>query len=156
MVKVGVRKDSVDSTTHRAQFCHARLLNVHSARKVSVAVEQASRAIQCVSRVVNGTTLFGVLVSSAQKDPLLSCRHLRARFRGAFVLQLHRDQIQVHAELTNVLVLPHALVLVLWRLEQSVNVIRRLTHQLLNKLLNSQSALHFLELLVWPLAPVAC
>jgi len=45
MVKVRVGEDPVDSSTHRAQLGHRRLLDAHSARKVLVAVEQTRRAV---------------------------------------------------------------------------------------------------------------
>lgn len=63
-MKVGVREDSVDAAAYGAQLLNTRILNIDSAWKVSVAVEQTRCAIQRMSCIVDSAALFGVLVSS--------------------------------------------------------------------------------------------
>jgi hypothetical protein len=73
-------------------------------------------------------------VSGAQEDPLLGGGHLSTRGRIALGLQSNCDQIQVKAELTHMLVLPDALVLLLGRQQYAVHIARVSLYQLLNKL----------------------
>lgn len=100
VVEVGVREDPVDAPTHRPQLRHRRVLDGHATRKVFVAVQQARRPVQSVSRVVDGRTLLRSLVGRAQEDPLLRGDHLVARAGEALRLQPHRQSIELHAELS--------------------------------------------------------
>lgn len=100
VVEVGVREDPVDAPTHRPQLRHRRVLDGHATRKVFVAVQQARRPIQRVSRVVDGRTLLRSLVGRTQEDPLLRGDHLVARAGEALRLQPHRQSIELHAELS--------------------------------------------------------
>ena len=132
MVEVGVGEYPVDPAAHRPQLGHAALLEQVSqglawregqhvragpdldgdpAGEVLVAVEEAGGAVERVARVVDGRALLGGLVGGAQEDPLLGRRHLGARLGLALPLQHHGQPIQLHAELTQVLVFPHTLVL---------------------------------------------
>ena len=111
VVEVGVREYAVDAPAHAAQLGDGGLLDGDAAGEVLVAVEEAGGAVERVARVVDGGALFGRLVGGAQEDPLLGRRHLGARLGLALPLQHHRQPVQLHAELPQVLVLPYALVL---------------------------------------------
>jgi hypothetical protein len=79
-------------------------------------------------------------VSSAQKDPLFSGRHLSARGRIAFRLKTNGDQVQVEAEFTHMLILPDAFVLLLGWQQNALNVTRISLYQLLNILEKKQNS----------------
>ena len=111
VVEVGVGEYAVDTPTDAAQLCDGGFLDGDAAGEVLVAVEEAGGAVERVARVVDGGALLGRLVGGAQEDPLLGRRHLGARLGLALPLQHHRQPVQLHAELPQVLVLPDALVL---------------------------------------------
>lgn len=102
VVEVGVRKDPVDTPTHRAQFRYRRVLDGYATRKVFVAVQQTGRPVQGVSRVVDSGTLLGRLVGRAQEDPLFRGYHLVASARKALRLKSHCQSIEFHAELPEI------------------------------------------------------
>ena len=72
--------------------------------------------------VIDSWTLLGRLVGGAEEDPLLGGGHLAAGLGLALALQLHRQPVELHAELPQVLVFPHALVLSLGGTENVIHV----------------------------------
>ncbi len=107
-----------------------------------------------MARVVDGRALLRRLVRRAQEDPLLGGRHLGARLRVALGLQQDGQAVQLHAELPQVLVLPHALVLRLGGAQDGLHVGHVATDRLLDVLLHRQGGVHLLEGLLRPAAEV--
>lgn len=88
------------------------------------------------------THLLWILVGGTEKNPLLSGRHLRTSRGRAFILQLDTNQIELHTELPQMLILPDKLILLLWRLQYGIDFGVVLLNQLLDELLDCKSALH--------------
>jgi len=93
-------------------------------------------------------------VRGAQEYPLVSGCHLGARRRRALLLQPHCQAVQLHAELAQVLVLPHALILGFGHGQYEFHVARVALNQLLYVLLHRQRAVHLLQGLVGPATEV--
>merc|ERR1719402_507582 len=154
MMEVRMREDPVDPPAHRPKFGHGRLLDGDPAGEILVAVEEAGGSVQGVAGVVYCRTLLWSLVGRAEKDPLFCGRHLRACFWFTFALQLDRETVQLHAELSEVLVLPHSLVLRLRGREDSLHILWTRSDSLLNVLLHSEGGVHFFKRLLFPLGIV--
>ena len=121
-MEVSVGEDPVNSATDGAQLGHGALLDADPAGEVFVAVEEAGGPVQRVSGVVDSRALLGGLVGSAEEDPLLGSRHLTAGIRLAVSLQLHGQTVELHAELSEVFVLPDSLVLSLRGAQNVINI----------------------------------
>ena len=61
-------------------------------------------------------------MGGAKIEPLVGGLHLRTRLRGADALQLNHQQVELQDELPDVLVLPHALVYLLWWVTNTFDV----------------------------------
>ena len=122
MMKVSMGKYSVHPSTHRAKLGHAALLNADPAGEVLVAVQEAGRPVQRVSGVIYSWTLFWCFVRGTEEYPLFSSCHLSTGLWLTFCLQFYCKTIKLHAELTEVFILPHTLVLRLRGEENQVNI----------------------------------
>ena len=111
MVIIGVTEDAIHATTNGAQFGDGRLFDRHARGEVFVAVEETRGAVERVTRVIHRRTLFRSLMSGAEENPLFRRRHLRATLGITLGLELDRQSVQFQAELSQVLVFPHSLIL---------------------------------------------
>lgn len=66
--------------------------------------------------------LLRILVIGTEEDPLVGGGHLETTLRVAFLLKLQRQSIELQANLTQLFVLPHALINVCRRAEDQVDV----------------------------------
>ena len=76
-----------------------------------------------VQGVVDCGALLWVLVSCTEEYPLLCGSHLSAHSWIALVLQHHCQSVHLIAELPEVFVLPHSLVLSTRRYQYGINVL---------------------------------
>lgn len=107
-----------------------------------------------MSSIIYCGTLLGSFVSGTQKYPLFSGCHLCTSFRMALLLQSHCQTIKLHTELSEMLVLPYSFVISLWHIEYQIDVGWISSDHLLDILLHSQCAVHFLERFIRPPAEV--
>ena len=121
-MEVSVGEDPVDSAADRAKFGHGALFDADPAGEIFVAVEETGGPIQSVSGVVNSGALLRCLVSRAEEDPLFCGRHLTAGIWLAITLELDGQTIQLHAELSQVFVLPDSFVLGLWSRQDMIDI----------------------------------
>ena len=111
MMIIGVAENAINASTHGAEFGDRRLFDRDARREVFVAVEEASGAVERVSRVIHRRTLFRSLMRGAKEDPLFRRRHLRAGLRIALGLQFNSQSVQFEAKLAQVLVFPNSFIL---------------------------------------------
>ena len=78
----------------------AALRPLSPAGEVFVAVEQTGGSVQRMARIVDSRTLLGRFVGGAEEDPLFGGGHLSAGVWLAAQLQLHRQTVQLHTELS--------------------------------------------------------
>ena len=68
-----------------------------------------------MDHVIDSTAVRCALVRGANEDEFLVAGHLRAGLRGADAEELHDEKVKFEDELADVLVLPHALVNLVWQ-----------------------------------------
>ena len=140
MVEVGVGEEAVQAPYDIMQVLFGVLRDRHAIEVIWV--EDGRWIVQVVDHVVDCAAIWSALVRGTDEDEFLIAGHFRAGLGGANAEELNDEQVELKNKLSDVFILPYALVDILGQFADFDNVSRLIPDQLLQVFLNGKRSFH--------------